>query len=70
MENRMKLKFEYDGITYPFSIFGDDQYEERFVMIPEPGGEYLKARIDNNGKYILDEIVPNKEVKIIFQYKD
>lgn len=66
----MQLKFEHDGIVYPFSIFGDGQYEERFVMIPEAGEDYLKARIDNNGEYILDEIVPNKEVKIILDYKD
>ena len=71
MENRiMRLKFEYDGLIYPFSLCNDTTYEERFVMIPTSDGSYLKARIDNNGEYTLDEIVPNKDVKIIFDYAD
>ncbi len=66
----MRLKFEHEGITYPFSIYSDGVYEEQFVMIPDSEGNYLKARIDNNGEFKLDNIIPMDEVKIIFDYQE
>lgn len=62
----MKLKFEYKGVTYPFSIFGDES-EECFVMIPEPTGDYFLATIDDSGRYVLKEMIAEKDVKVIIE---
>ena len=62
--NKM-LKLEFEGITYPYICESVEGFEVFITLIPEPTGDYFKAKIDSCGGYNILDFVAKEDVKII-----
>ncbi len=59
------LRLEFEGVAYPYVCESVEGFEVFITLIPEPTGDYFKAKIDSCGRYDILDFVAKEDVKII-----